>query len=389
MPKVLVVTNDFAPRAGGIEVFVEALCARFPADQVVVYTADWPGAAEHDATLPYPVVRSRRRILLASPRVARDAVQVLREHGCDRVLFGASAPLGLLARPLRRAGARRIVALSHGHEVWWARVPVVRRLMRRIGDDVDVLTYVSEWCGDQIARALSPAARSRMRRLAPGVNSAEFRPGVGGDELRAQLGLAPTTPVVVCGGRLVRRKGQDRLIDAWPAVRAAVPDARLLLVGSGPYGRSLRRRARRLGVAEAVTFAGAVPAIAPWFDAADVFAMPSRSRLGGLEVEGLGIVFLEAASCGKPVVAGDSGGIPDAVVDGVTGHLVDPRSPAEIADRIVALLTDPARAATMGRAGRDRVEADWQWRDVARAAMALLEMTATPLGTTERQEGTA
>src|SRR5690606_7074417 len=108
---------------------------------------------------------------------------------------------------------------------------------------------------------------------------------------------------------------------------------------------------------DAVTFAGTVPSIAPWFDAADVVALPSRSRLGGLEVEGLGIVLLEAASCGKPVVAGNSGGIPDAVVDGVTGYLVDPDSPAAIADRVVELLTDPAKASEMGRAGRARVEA--------------------------------
>ena len=222
MPKVLVVTNDFTPRAGGIEVFVEALCARFPPDQVVVYTANWPGAAEHDAAVPYPVVRTRLPILLASPRVARNVAAVLREHGCDRVLFGASAPLGLLARHLRAAGARRIVAMSHGHEVWWARVPLARGLLRRIGSQVDVLTYVSEWCGRHIATALTPEARSRMRRLAPGVNSTTFRPGCGGDRVRAALGLDATAPVVVCGGRLVRRKGQDRLIDAWPAVLAAV-----------------------------------------------------------------------------------------------------------------------------------------------------------------------
>ena len=389
MAKVLVVTNDFAPRAGGIEVFVEALASRFPADQVVVFTTDGPGAAEHDASVPYPVVRTPRRVLLAGPGVARDVVAVLREHGCDRVLFGASAPLGLLARPLRAAGARRIVALSHGHEVWWARVPVARALLRRIGDDVDVLTYVSQWCGTNIARGLSPAARARMRRLAPGVNSAEFRPGCGGDEVRRELGIAPGTPVVVCGGRLVRRKGQDRLIDAWPAVLAAVPDARLLLVGSGPYGRSLRRRAARLGLADAVTFTGTVPRIAPYFDAADVFAMPSRSRLGGLEVEGLGIVFLEAASCGKPVVAGHSGGIPDAVVDGVTGYLVDPNSPGDIAARLVELLTDREKALAMGRAGRERADADWQWRDVARAALDYLGMSESEADTAGHLEETA
>ena len=164
MSRVLVVTNDFPTRRGGIESFVLALCERMPRDEVVVYTASMPGDAEFDRTLNFPVYRDPSRILLPTPAVARRVATVFRDEGCDRVVYGASAPLGLLAPSLRRAGAVRQVALTHGHEVWWARVPIARSLLRRIGDNVDVMTYVSEWCRDRIAPALSPAVAARIRR---------------------------------------------------------------------------------------------------------------------------------------------------------------------------------------------------------------------------------
>ena len=361
MSRVLVVTNDFPTRRGGIETFVLALCREMPADEVVVYTASMPGGAAYDATLPFPVYRDPSRVLLPTPAVARRVRSVMRRHGCDRVLYGASAPLGLLAPALRRAGARRQVALTHGHEVWWARIPGARRLLRRIGYEVDVLTYVSEWCREHIAPALSPAARDRMVRLSPGVDTQRFHPGCGGTEVRRRLGLDETTPVVVCTARMVRRKGQDTLIRAWPQVLRSHPEARLLLVGDGPDRGRLERLADRVDVREAVVFTGSVPweEVPAYTDAGDVFAMPCRTRLLGLEVEAWGIVFLEAQACGLPVVVGRSGGTPETVVDG-RGRLVSGEDETETA--LVRLLVggstrqplaqDIAETISWHRAGR-------------------------------------
>jgi phosphatidylinositol alpha-1,6-mannosyltransferase len=282
--KVLVVTNDFPTRRGGIESFVLALCERMDPESVVVYTASMPGDEAFDAGLPFPVYRDPSSMLLPTPAVARRAVEVMRRHGCDRVLFGASAPLGLLAPRFRRAGAERIVALTHGHEVWWARVPGARRLLRRIGDSVDVMTYVSEWCRERIAPALSSEAASRMERLSPGVDTSRFYPGCGGALVRERLGIPADAPVVVCTARLIRRKGQDTVIKAWPAVLRAYPSARLLLVGDGPYRSSLERMVRSRGLVESVIFIGGVPwdEVPAYTDAGDVFAMPCRTRLLGL-----------------------------------------------------------------------------------------------------------
>jgi len=370
---VLVVTNDFPPRQGGIETFVRSLCDELP--DLVVLTSRMPGATQYDSSLPFPVVRDRTAMLLPTPRVTRSAVRVMRAYGADRVVFGAAAPLGLMGPALRKAGARRIVALTHGHETWWAGTPGARQALRRIGDAADTMTSVSAWCQGQIAPALSTDAANRMRRLTPGVDTSRFTPDSGGEQVRKGLGLEGV-PVVACVSRLVARKGQDTLIRAWPRVLATVPEAVLLIVGGGPDRDRLEELATQTGVAPAVRFTGPVPwdEIPPYVDAADVFAMPCRTRRFGYEPEALGIVTLEAAATGKPVVVGDSGGAADTVRHGETGYLVDPYNPVPTAVRLIELLTDPARARAMGEAGRAWVQRDWTWAGSGRLLRELLDL---------------
>ena len=373
MPKVLVVTNDFPPRAGGIQSFVHALAAGLPPGSVTVYAPAWPGAAEFDAAQPFPVERHPTSLMLPVPSVARRAARLLRRDGCDTVLFGAAAPLGLLAPSLRRAGARRLVAITHGHEAGWAVLPGARSLLRRIGDSTDTITYLGEYTRVRVARALSPAAAARMARLAPGVDTSAFRPGAGGAAVRERLGLGGR-PVTVCVSRLVPRKGQDTLIRAWPEVLAAVPDALLLIVGGGRYRAALERLAARTGVTGSVVCAGPVPwpELPAYYDAGDVFAMPCRTRRHGLDVEGLGIVYLEASATGLPVIGGDSGNAPDAIVAGETGYVVPGRSAAGLVNRLAELLTDPAGARAMGEKGMAWVDQEWRWDLVSQRLQRIL-----------------
>lgn len=373
MPGTLIVTNDFPPRQGGIQSFVHALAVRLPAGQVTVYAPAWAAAAEFDARQPFDVIRHPTSLMLPVPAVARRAAGIARERECDTVLFGAAAPLGLIAPTLRRAGVQRAVALTHGHEAGWAALPGARGLLHRIGDSVDVVTYLAEYFRVRMARALSPEAAARMVRLAPGVDIQAFRPGAGGSEVRDRLGLTGR-PVVVCVSRLVPRKGQDTLIRVWPRVRAAIADAALLVVGSGPYGPDLRRLADQVGVADCVTFAGAVPweELPAYYDAGDVFAMPCRTRRRGLDVEGLGIVYLEASATGLPVIGGDSGGAPDAILEGETGYVVPGRSTDVLADRLIELLSDPRRARAMGEKGLAWIDREWRWDLVASRLEAIL-----------------
>ncbi|MFD7084407.1 glycosyltransferase family 4 protein [Streptomyces sp. NPDC002181] len=380
MHKTLIVTNDFPPRPGGIQAFLHNMALRLDPDRIVVYASTWKRGAEgHEATAafdaeqPFQVVRDRTTMLLPTPRVTRRAVGLLREHGCESVWFGAAAPLGLMGPALRRAGAKRIVATTHGHEAGWAQLPGARQLLRRIGEGTDTLTYLGEYTRSRIASALTEQAAARMVQLPPGVDEKTFHPGSGGAEVRARLGLTDR-PVVVCVSRLVPRKGQDTLIEAMPRILAAVPDAVLLVVGGGPYEADLRALAVSTGVADSVVFTGAVPwaELPAHYGAGDVFAMPCRTRRGGLDVEGLGIVYLEASATGLPVVAGDSGGAPDAVLEGETGWVVRGGVPEDAADRVIALLRDPELRRRMGERGRAWVEEKWRWDLLAERLRALL-----------------
>ncbi|TQF05769.1 glycosyltransferase family 4 protein [Kitasatospora acidiphila] len=381
MPKTLIVTNDFPPRPGGIQRFVHSMAVRQPAAEIVVYASSWRGSGDapdrvtqrFDAEQPFQVIRDRATMLLPTPRAARRAAQILRAEGCDSVWFGAAAPLGLMAPALRRAGARRLVGMTHGHEAAWAQLPGSRQMLRRVAEGTDTLTYLGEYTRVRIAGAVGPGPAARMARLPPGVDERVFHPGSGGEAVRAALGLTDR-PVVVCVSRLVRRKGQDTLIAALPRILATEPDTVLLIVGGGPYLPRLRRLAESLGVAGSVRFTGEVPwpELPAHYGAGDVFAMPCRTRRGGLDVEGLGMVYLEASATGLPVIAGDSGGAPDAVREGETGYVVPGRAPEELAERVVRLLRDAALRRKLGEAGRAWVEAEWRWELLAGRLRGLL-----------------
>ncbi|GEM35436.1 glycosyltransferase family 4 protein [Nocardia neocaledoniensis] len=363
MARTLLVTNDFPPRPGGIQSYLQALANQLPPDDLVVYAPRWRGDSHEkfDAAQKFRVVRHPTTLMLPTPGVVRRASALLREHECDTVWFGAAAPLAAMSPMLRRAGAERILASTHGHEVGWSMLPGARQVLRSIGENTDVVTYVSKYTRGRFASAFGP--RAALEYLPPGVDPAEFRPDPGARaELRARYGLGDR-PTVLCLSRLVPRKGQDMLIVAMTEIRERVDGAVLVIAGGGPYEVKLRALADALGVSDSVVFTGRVPSgeLAAHHTLADVFAMPCRTRGAGLDVEGLGIVYLEASATGVPVVAGSSGGAPETVREGETGLVVHGRSVEQISDAVVELLTDRDKAAAMGAAGRAWVEENWHW----------------------------
>ncbi|WP_063036618.1 glycosyltransferase family 4 protein [Nocardia grenadensis] len=363
MARTLLVTNDFPPRPGGIQSYLQALAGQLPPDDLVVYAPRWRGDSHtrFDAKQPFQVVRHPTTLMLPTPAVLRRARKVLRAEGCESVWFGAAAPLALLAAPLRRAGAHRILASTHGHEVGWSMLPAARQALRIIGDHTDVVTYVSKYTRRRFAAAFGPDAA--LEYLPPGVDTETFRPDPAARaELRKRYGLGDR-PTVLCLSRLVPRKGQDVLLIAMHRIKERIPDAVLVIAGSGPYEDRLRGLADALGLTDDVVFTGRVPAaeLAAHHTLADVFAMPSRTRGAGLDVEGLGIVYLEASATGVPVVAGTSGGAPETVLDSETGRVVDGRRADHVADAIADILADRDAAAEMGAAGRSFVERQWRW----------------------------
>jgi phosphatidylinositol alpha-1,6-mannosyltransferase len=372
--RVLVITNDFPPRLGGIQYYVERLVAGLHAagDDVLVYTSSYKGAAEWDAERPYRVVRARTTTLLPTPLVVGRAMRLVREHRPDVVIFGAALPLALMGPAIRLQSGVPYVAFTHGLEVSSVRAPGGSAPLRVIGARAGAITFVSHWCRDLLEPAFGNGPRFEM--LPPGVNPEEFHAGVDGSTVRRRYGLAGV-PVVTCVSRVVERKGQDQLIAALDAVVAAVPEVQLLMVGDGPHRAELEQQARRLGHADRVVFTGAVAdsELAAHYAAGDVFAMPCRERKGGLEVEAFGIVFIQAQAVGRPVIAGNIGGVPDALLDGTTGLLVDGTDTAALSDALVKLLSDPVAAAAMGAEGARWVAEGFSWSARTEQLRRLLE----------------
>ena len=361
--KVLLVTNDLGPRAGGIETFVLGLIEGLPKDSLIIYTSSQKGDKAFDAQLLEKfgavVIRDRAKMLLPTPRITRKAVKILKQQQIKNVWFGAAAPLALMAGKLRSAGASNIVALTHGHEVWWAKIPILKSLLKKIIKDVDHLGYLGDFTKGEIAKISNQP--QKFLQIAPGIDTEHFAPKTARGDLIEKYRLDGRR-VIVSVGRLVHRKGQDELVKAMPKILEQFPDAILLFVGEGPIKQMLFNSAKQLGVLPKVVFAGRVSHhdLPDYICLGEIFAMPVRSRFSGLEVEGLGIVYLEASACGLPVIVGNSGGAVDAVLDKKTGLLVDGTKSDQIADAICELLANPERAKQMGAAGRDWVIKNWQ-----------------------------
>lgn len=359
VPKTLLVTNDFPPRVGGIQRTLGALVGELPPERIAVLCPSWDGAEAFDANAPFRVFRQPERFLWPTPGIGRRVEAAVRALGAEVVLFGATYPLALLGPRLARQGTPYLAA-AHGFEYWLSIAPGSHSLVRRATARA---ARVPVMCSEFIARVVRTAVPDDVpvSVLYPGADVEAFHPDLPFEDIREAHGVAGR-PLVVCVSRLVPRKGQDVLIRAMGQVRDRVPDAALLIVGGGPYRKALETLAADSPLG-AVAFAGEVSErdLPRYYRAGDVFAMPCRTRRAGLEVEGWGNVFIEAAACGRPVIAGDSGGAREALVDGVTGLLVDGSDVGAVADAVVSLLEDPERARGMGAAGRARVERHYAW----------------------------
>lgn len=379
--RTLVVTGHFPPSHGGVQRFTAEIAGRMPAGQVVIAAiggpgepglrpdpgpgSGWPGHPVHQLRGPWYV----------HPGLGRELARLARDHGCEAAWITSAMPFGALAPQLRRAGIDRLAISTHGMEVGWSKVMPARAAMRAISRSADVVTYLGEFTRPHVRRVVAPGVP--LRRLHGGVDVDRFHPAVSSEAVRRSLGLQDRR-VVVTVSRLVPRKGQDMLLRAWPMVLRRHPDAVLLVVGHGRHRHALEQLAAELGVTRQVRFTGSVSddLLAEHLAAAEVFALPCRTVWHGLQPEGLGLTTLEASATGLPVVVGDSGGAPEAVLDGETGLVVDGASVPALAEALETLLDDPALAHRLGSAGRRWMEQRWTWDNMT---LDLTRMLDDPL----------
>jgi phosphatidylinositol alpha-1,6-mannosyltransferase len=375
--KILLITQDFPPMVGGIATFLhniaDGLCQR--GHQVTVLAKTTPGQQDHDEPARYSVQRYALPAHLSSLSMACQVWRHSSSRRADVILLGhVMSTLGLATLLVSRVVRAPYAVLCHGGDLGLARLS---RL------DAHAVQAV-------VARAALLLANSRHTRrvleatgyagapvvvLNPGVDTQLFRPGHDSTSIRSKYGLDDER-VILSVGRLVARKNYATVLEALPAVIKQMPDLRYVMVGHGPEEDSLRRRVAQLGLERYVIFAQRVATtdLPKYYCASDLLVMPSR--VDGDGCEGFGIVFAEAAACGKPVVGGRSGGISDAVVDGVTGLLVDPDNIDEVAEAILKLLNDKHLAQRLGRAGRKRAVQELTWEAVASRLETVLAATA-------------
>ena len=378
----MLLAQDFPPMGGGIARLHGELARRFPKGDLIVSTPSDPDAAEVDAGLPaiidrLPMGVRRTKALPGVLFWSRRATSLARQHKVRFVHCGNVKPAGYPARwvyeRLRVPYSLFLYGadlLSEQHKI--RQSAIKRRMARAIFGGAAVLLAISNWTRDLALTVLGDLGLDghgqRLRVIHPGTDPTHFRPGADAVDLRERLGLRDGgTRWLVTVARLQQHKGMDTVIAALPAILARAPDVRYAVAGTGPDRERLEKLANKLGLGDRVRFLGGVsdrelPAL---YNLASVYVGASR-RAERLGVEGFGIALVEASACGRPVVAGNSGGIPDAVRDGETGFLVPPEEPAAFADAICRLLADPAAANRMGQNGRRAVETYFNWDRVVR-----------------------
>ncbi len=375
MTRHLLVTNDFPPKIGGIQNYLWELWRRLPPDDVVVHTTPYKGAEEFDAEQAYKVVRSREPWLLPSPVLARRVDRLADRHEADLVLIDPAVPAGLIGPHLRH----RYGVILHGAEVTIpGRVPVGRQLLSRVLERAVGVIAAGGYPAAEAERASRRALPTTL--VPPGVDVNRFVPLDQAQRAaaRSRLGLPADGPLVVSVSRLVPRKGMDTLIRASVEIRRRHPQLTVAIAGKGRDTKRLGALIEELDAP--VQLLGRVDdSLMPsLYGCGDVFTMLCRSRWGGLEQEGFGIVFLEAAAAGVPQVAGRSGGAHEAVADGVTGLVVDnPTDVSEAASRISDLLDDEPSRAAMAAAGRRRSVEEFSYDVLARQLAAAINEMST------------
>ena len=357
MRRHLLVSNDFPPKVGGIQSYLWELWRRLPAEAVAVHTTPYAGADQFDAEQSFAITRSRESVLLPTSMVSRRVERLAEVHGAELVIWDPALPVGHAAHRVHRPYA----LVLHGAEVTVpGRLPGTRQLLRRVLRGASLVICAGRYSAAEAERAAGHPLPTVI--VSPGVDIDRFRPLDASERSSVRRELPVDAPLVVSVRRLVPRKGMDTLVRAASRLSKRIPDAVVAIAGSG------RDRARLEGlvatIGAPVRLLGRVPdeLLPGLYGAGDVFSMSCRSRWAGLEQEGFGIVFVEAAAAGVPAVAGDSGGSAEAVADGETGLVVRRSGDSlRVAEALGDLIDDESRRLEMGRRARARAEAEFSY----------------------------
>lgn len=382
MKSLLISSTYFPPRTGGIAEIMGAIASILGPERVCCLTGVSANAGAPDDNCGPRVYR--RPTAFAGPKLTHAlgwgaSITEIMFRERPQVVQLATAYEGYLGLWLRQWFKLPYVVYAYGNEILDVMRSARYQKPRIALQHANRIIAISRFTANLLQEA--GVAPDQIEIVYPGCNVDRFRPLPQRKNFRKKLlGSRYGDRLILTVGGLVERKGQDMVIRALPRVCQRVPDASYLIVGDGPYRSQLEKIAVQMGVRDRVIFAGKIPNqdLAPLYSLCDIFVMPSRDQSEQCDVEGFGVVYLEANACGKPVIGGRSGGVPEAVADGVTGLLVDPHDPADIANAITRLLTDADLSARLGQQGRLRVTRDFTWARFGTQVQEILESTLRP-----------
>ena len=355
--RIVLATNDFPPKIGGIQTYCYQLAKNLTllGEEVIVLAPGAEGDLGFDKKQDFKIIRGRKKISLYFTFFS-----TLRRERIEKILVAHRANYAHLASGANTLFKIPYDIIAYGGEILLSgrRKPIKKNFKR-----AQKVITISNFTKERLIEIGIP--EKKIVVIHPGVDPTKFNPELSPSEIRKRFNLE-NKRVILTVSRLVKRKGHHNVLKALPQVLEKVPNLVYLIVGKGEEEKTLRKTARDLKLEERVVFAGGiVEELPPYYAACDLFIMPSYEIKEKGDVEGFGIVFLEANACGKPVIGGRSGGVPDAVIDGETGLLVDPLSINQIAQALIKLLTNPEYSQKLGKKGRERVEKELNWQKVA------------------------
>jgi phosphatidylinositol alpha-1,6-mannosyltransferase len=375
--RYLVITELFLPTKGGTAVWFDELYRRLGGKDIHIVTADVPGAADHDRDHPNTVHRVsltrhawlRPESLAMYGKLFMRALALSLTNRFEAVHAGRVLPEGLAGLAVARLTGRPLVVYAHGEEITTWRQPSKFHAMCYVYNKADLVVANSEFTAHELYKL--GVRHERLKLIHPGVDTSRFRRGLPIGDLRASVLARDDQRLILSVGRLSRRKGFDQVIRALPLLAERGIDAQYAIIGIGDDHARLAALVEECGVRERVHFLGHVTMddLPRWYNAADVFAMPNREIDG--DTEGFGMVFIEAAACGRPSVAGMAGGTGAAVIDGVTGLRVDGSSADRVSAALARILSDGSLAERLGESGWRRATAEFSWEAVARRVAEL------------------
>jgi len=392
MKKSLLVTNFYPPEIGGIQNYLHNLISRLPEDQVAVVTDKQENAKYFDERHNHPTYRRSftsplRHLKLTSLDLYRKTLLVAKKEKADILLAGNFYLPALTCYWLKKINKLPYYIFTYGTETTelWNAPPAKQKMARKILAEAEGIITISDYLKEKLVERNVPA--DKINKIYPGVDFSHFKPE---EQKTARDKIAPAvqkglaTPqswsnanIILSVGRLVERKGHDMVIKSLPAVLQRFPNTLYLIIRDGPYKKKLKALVKELGLEKYVLFVNDITKVnyndlPDYYNVSDVFTMPSRIIKSKQDVEGFGIVYLEASACAKPIVAGHGGGVNEAVVDNQTGLLVNSQKPAEISQAITKLLLDSDLADKLGQNGRERVEKEFDWDKLVKKLNSLL-----------------